>query len=492
MRMNFFLKKSLFVLFFQLVNSMEPRTLKNSVPLRAERSTLFSGDRYNNNGSPYQGRSRGRSVPIADHQPTPTEHEPTPRNSETVKNCQMCKKKFIRMFRPKKECHGCGVITCCKCFTEGCRCLNTTSVGSRVSEFNSSVPLSLLDLKSYEKYPRFWECKLAAPTSIFRCRDREISANLSIGDDAVVNFRTQLTPSMSCTCGGGISKKSFQTTEFHFDALRNQKFSRWTKASFIMNYLAVGETWLFVSLSGLTSTFYGVTKINIRRLQKFRRVIETLNIYLRNEDGVTIRLRGSLCWKIYNEEFDGPAPISSSPPRSYASISDSDRTSDRRMSIKLEPTLNELRSFYESYLFMEKDLELKLLEETLDSPRTADKMESRFHYSGYTTESNHTQYIKPLESPRNSLTAITPQADSRKDYQDAKKTTRVREILKIMDFVSKKHHNSNHLLSLLCPLCSKPVNCLNKSPSREVKNIPYQKDTLSCDQRSRSTIDLLD
>jgi len=467
---------------------MEPRTPKNSLPLRANRSTLFSGDGFNNNGSPYQGRSQKRSVPIADY-------EPTPRNSRALKNCQMCNKKFIRMFRPKKECSGCGVIACSKCFTQSCRCLNTTSDGSRVSGSNSSVPLSLLDLKPYENYPRFWECKLSAPTSIFRCRDREVSANLSIGEDSVVNFRTQLTPLMSCTCGGGISKKSFQITHFHFDALNNQRFSRWNKASFTMNYLAVDETWLFVSLTGLTSTFYGVTKINIRRLQKFRRVSESLNISLRNEDDVSVTIRGSFCWKIYNEEFDGPAPINSSPPRSYASLSDSDRIT----SIKLEPTLNELRSFYESYLFMEKNvekkLELKLLEKNLDSPRREDKVESGFHYSGYTTESSHTQYKKPIEtqqeSSSNSRIAIRSQTGSRKD-SDTKKTVRVRQILKIMDFVSKNYPDSNNLLSLLCPLCSKPVECVNKFSSRELKNIHYQEDALSRDKQSQSTIDLLD
>jgi len=126
---------------------MQPITLKNSLPLRVKRSTLFSGDRYNNNGSPYRGSQR-RNVPVADHQPTP-------RDAKTVKNCEKCKKKFYRMFRPKTECHGCGVIACTECFSECCRCLDTTGSGSKVSGFNSSVPLSLLDLKSYEKYPRF-------------------------------------------------------------------------------------------------------------------------------------------------------------------------------------------------------------------------------------------------------------------------------------------------------------------------------------------------
>lgn len=198
---------------------MEPKTLKNSVPLRAKRSTLFYGDRYHNNGSPYQRRSMRRSLSAADH-------NPTPRDSENVNNCQICNKKFIRMLRPKKECHECGVIACGKCFKRSCSCLDCTGDEKKLSGFNSSVPLSLRDLTAYEKCPRFWECKLEAPTSIFRCRDREVSANLSIGEDTVVNFRTQLTPSISCICGGGIRKKSFQSTEFHFDTSGNQKFSR--------------------------------------------------------------------------------------------------------------------------------------------------------------------------------------------------------------------------------------------------------------------------
>jgi len=461
---------------------MEPRTLNNAVPLRAKRATLFSGDRYNNNGSPYQNRSERISFPVANH-------EPTPRDSETEKTCQTCNKKFIRMFRPKKECHGCGVIACGKCFTKSCRCLDSKGHGSRQSGFNPSVPLSLLDLKSYEKCPRFWQCRLAAPTSIFRCRDREVSANLSIGEDAVINFRTQLTPSMSCSCGGGVSQKYFQKTEFHFDALRNQKFSKWTVASFSMNYLAVGETWLFVSLSGMASTFYGVAKIQIRRLHKFRRVCESLNIVCSNEDEVMVRIRGSFCWKIYNEEFDGPAPISSSPPQSAAIVSGSDRLT----SIELEPTLNELRSYYENYLFMAKNVELKLIEDNPKSQSGNDELDSGFEYSGCTTESNHREFLQPVNTPQqvsgNLRTAMRLQIG--KDSQDAKTTTRVKQILRIMDCISNKYPKSNDQISLLCPLCTKPVLCLNKSPSREVKNIPFQKEPLSRDKRSWSKIDLL-
>jgi len=114
---------------------------------------------------------------------------------------------------------------------------------------------------------------------------------------------------------------------------------------------------------------------------------------------------------------------------------------------------------------MEKKLKLKLSEENLHSPRGDDKVESGFHYSGYTKESN-TQYIKPIETQQecsiNSLKAIGSQTGSRKDSQDIKKTTRVRQICRIMDFVSKKYPDANNLLSLLCPLCSKPVKCLYK------------------------------
>jgi len=318
-----------------------------------------------------------------------------------------------------------------------------------------------------------------------------VAANLSIGEDTVVNFRTQLTPSMSCICSGGIRKKSFQYTEFHFDT-RDQKFSRWKVAKFAMNYLAVGETWLFVSLSGLQSTFYGVTKIHISRLQKFRRVCESLNISLHNEDDVMVRMRGSFCWKIYNEEFDGPAPISSSPPRSIASVSDSDRIT----SIKLEPTLNELRSYYESYLFRSKSLELKLIEKNVEAPMRDNKVASGSDNIGYKTESTHTQYFKPSEvqqqNSNNSQTQISLQIGSTEDSQDTKRSMRVRQIVRVIDLISKKYQNSNHLLSILCPLCTKPVKCFNKSPSREVKNIPYEKDTLSRDLRSWSSFGLLD
>jgi len=127
---------------------MEPRTLNNVIPFRAKRSKLFSGDQYNNNGSQCQERSEGRKFPIVDH-------GPTPRDSQTVKDCQMCNKKFIRMLRPKKECQGCGVIACGKCFVRSCKCLDSTGNGSRQSGFNPSVPLSLLVLNAYENGPRF-------------------------------------------------------------------------------------------------------------------------------------------------------------------------------------------------------------------------------------------------------------------------------------------------------------------------------------------------
>jgi len=435
---------------------MEPRTLNNVVPLSAKRSKLFSGDYYNNHGSQYR-RGGERSFPVANH-------EPTTRDSEIVNNCLMCNKKFIRMFRPKKECHGCGVIACGKCFTESCSCLDSTGNGSRQSGFNSSEPLSFLDLKSNETCTKFWQCKLAAPRSIFRCRDREVSANLSIGEDNVINFRTQLTPSMSCSCGGGVSKKCFQKTEFHFDALRNQKFSKWTIASFTMNYLAAGETWLFVSLSGMASTFYGVAKIQIRRLNKFRRVCESLNIICSNEDEVMVRIRGSFCWKICNEEFGGSAPISSSPPQSAAIVTGSDRLS----SVELEPTLNKLRSYYENNLSIAKNLELKLIEENLEPPKRDEELDSCFEYSGYTSESNHSEFLQPVytsqQVPGNSCTSMRLQTGtSREDSQAAKKTTGVKQILRIIDYISNKYPNSNEQISLLCPLCTNPVLCLNKS-----------------------------
>jgi len=440
---------------------MEPRTLNNAEPLRARRSTLFSGDRYNNNGSSYERRREIRSFPMANY-------EPTPRKTETEKKCQICNKKFIRMFRHKKECHGCGVIACGKCFTKSCRCPNLSGKESKQSGFNSSVPLSLHDLESFENCPRFWQCELAAPTSIFRCRDREVSANLSIGEDDVINFRTQLTPTMSCSCAGKISQNYFQKTEFHFHALRNQKFSRWTAASFTMNYLAVGETWLLVSLSGMGSTFYGVAKIQIRRLHKFGRLCESLNIICTNEDEVRVRISGSFCWKIYNEEFDGLAPISSSPPQSAAIVSGSDRL----ISIELSPTLSELRSYYEKYLFTAKNLELKLIEKNPETLTEDDGSDSEFEYSGCTTEYNKREFLQAANSLQqvsgNSRTAMRLQiGTSRADSHDAKKNTGVKQLLRIIDYISNKYPNSNDQISLFCPLCTKPVLCLNKSAPRK-------------------------
>lgn len=231
----------------------------------------------------------------------------------------------------------------------------------------------------------------------------------------------------------------------------------------------------------------------IRRLQKFRRVNESLNIICHNEDDVMVRIRGSFCWKIYNEEFDGPAPIGSSSPRSAAIVSGGNRLN----SIKVEPTMNELRSFYENYLFMAKNHELKLTEDSPHSSRRNDKLNSGGDCSGYKTESNHIRYLPPISTRHqissNSRTAMsTPIGSSGKDSQDSRKITRTRQILRIMDSVSSEYPNSNDQISLLCPLCIKPVLCLNKSPSREVKNIPYKKDPLSRDTSSWSKIYLLD
>jgi len=90
--------------------------------------------------------------------------------------------------------------------------------------------------------------------------------------------------------------------------------------SFIMNFLAVGDTCLFVSLSGLGSTFYGITRINIRRLQHFRSVNESLNITCRNEDDIKVKIEGSFCWEIYNEEFEELAHVNNSSQQSAALV----------------------------------------------------------------------------------------------------------------------------------------------------------------------------
>jgi len=159
--------------------------------------------------------------------------------------------------------------------------------------------------------------------------------------------------------------------------------------------------------------------------------------------------------------------------------------------------MNELRSFYENYLFMAKNHELKLTEDSPPSSRRNDKLDSGCECSGYKTESTHIRYLPPISTQQqvssNSRTAMSTHiGNSGKDSQDARKITRTRQILRIMDSVSREYPNSNEQISLLCPLCIKPVLCLNKSPSREVKNIPYKKDPLSRDRSSWSKIYLLD
>jgi len=193
----------------------ELETQSNSPALQAKRSTILSGDRSDpHNGSEHHQGKRP-NPPVSDHESTPRDL------SASITSCPTCQKNFGRIFRRKKTCLRCGKVTCRKCFNICCN-----HIGSDGAKENLMVQLSVRDLLAYEESPKFYECKLPATTSIFRCRDRELAANLSIGEDNVITFRSQLTPSMSCTCSGAARRKFLQNAEFRFDVVRNQNFSK--------------------------------------------------------------------------------------------------------------------------------------------------------------------------------------------------------------------------------------------------------------------------
>jgi len=112
-----------------------------------------------------------------------------------------------------------------------------------------------------------------------------------------------------------------------------------------------------VILAYLCRSRDGITRICIRRPQKFRRVSELLDITCRNGDDVKVDIQGSFCWKIYNEEFEGPAPIINSSQKAAALVSES----NQQGSAKVNRTLRELRSYYETFLFTAKNYELKIM-----------------------------------------------------------------------------------------------------------------------------------
>jgi len=290
---------------------------------------------------------------------------------------------------------------------------------------------------------------------------------------------------MSCSCIGAGSQKFFQSIEFRFDTVRNQKFSKWTSACFIMDFLAVGDTCLFVLLSGMGSTFYGIAKISIRRLQKFRRVNESLDITCRNEDDVKVRIQGSFCWKIYNEEFEGPTPIISSSQRSEAQVCEHDRLGPTKMN----PTLKQLRAYYENFLFTVKNHELKTMEESYESSGGEVNVESGGECSGQSSSN----YMRPGNKKilNDSRTAMTMQLGiSRKSFTDDDRVKRTRQFIKLID-LSSKITVPDELVRLLCPFCTKPVLCLNSSLSREVRKVATDKPLASTDS-SCSNFELLD
>jgi len=440
---------------------MEPGTRNKSGPLRAKRSTLFSGDRsIPQNGSMRQQGNR-QNLPVPDHEPTPRDF------SASIIKCQLCNKKFGRLFRRKKTCKRCRKATCGKCFSVCC--------GFNGSNAILTVQLSLCNLEAYEKCPKFWHCKLLVPNSIFRCRDRELSANLSIGDDFVINFRSQLTPSISCSCRDADSKKFFQSIKLHFDSGRKHKFSKWTSASFIMDFLAIDYTYLFVLLSGMGSTFYGVAKISIRCLQKFRRVCESLDVTCRNEDDVKVRIQGSFCWKIYNDEFNEPSRRSSSSQGSDALVSEDGRLGPT----KVNQTLKELRSHYENFLFTAKNHEIKIMEENYENSRDEVHVESGGKCSGPSSSQQYMPTSKQNQILRDSKTAMKlPLGISSKSLTLDERVKRARQFIKIIDISSIKTV-PGELIRLLCPICIKPILCLNSSHSMEVSKLAPVKPTVS-------------
>jgi len=222
------------------------------------------------------------------------------------------------------------------------------------------------------------------------------------------------------------------------------------------------------------STFYGIAKINIRRLQKFRRVCEWLDITCRNEDDVKVRIQGSFCWKIYNEEFDGPGRISRSSQRSEALVSEDDRMGP----IKVNRTLKELRSYYENFLFTAKNHEMKIMKENYENSRVEVDVVS----GG--AQSSRKQYMLTSKQKRDSR---MPLGISRKSLTVDERVKRAREFIKILD-LSSIITVPGELIRLLCPICIKPVLCLNSS--REVSKLAPGKPVVSTES-SWSNIELL-
>jgi len=224
-----------------------------------------------------------------------------------------------------------------------------------------------------------------------------------------------------------------------------------------MDFLAVGDTCLFVSLSGLGSTFYGITRINIRRLQQFRIVNELLNVTCRNEDDIKVKIEGSFCWKIYNTEFEGLAPVSNPSQKSATLACESSQLSV----VKLNPTLTELRSRYETFLFTAKNHELKILEENYEPQGGEVNVESGGKCDKQSSSDQYIYLSKQQQILSDSRTAMALQiGSSTKGSPDDNSVKKARQLIKIIDLASKII-KVDELIRLLCPFCSKPVLCCN-------------------------------
>jgi len=228
-----------------------------------------------------------------------------------------------------------------------------------------------------------------------------------------------------------------------------------------MDFLAVGDTCLNVSLSGLGSTFYGITRINITQLQQFRFVNESLNITCRNEDDINVKIEGSFCWKIHNEEFEELAPDSNSSQKSAALECASERLSVS----KLGPTLTELRLRYETFLFTSKDYELKIMEENYEPQRVEVNVESLEECDEQVSSGRYVFPSKQLDLVSDSRTAMALLiGSSKKVSPDDNIVKKARQLIRIIDIASKIT-KTDELIRLLCPFCSKPVLCSNYCPS---------------------------
>jgi len=89
-----------------------------------------------------------------------------------------------------------------------------------------------------------------------------------------------------------------------------------------------------------------------------------------------------------------------------------------------------------------------------------------------------------------SRTALALQlGNSTKSSQENNRVKKARQFLKIIDLASKIS-KADELIRLLCPFCSKPVSCGDRSPSKELWRTAHWKPELLSNPSSWSNIDL--